>query len=92
MIEAGFDELRRGRSTRGCVLLEYTVVDGEQVAFERRGRLVELFRVKEVRPPDRMPSRVQWILLHGASHFGGGFLETSKPAKIETGVNPPRVA
>ena len=38
MIEAGFDELRRGRSTRRCVLLEYTVVDGEQVAFERRGR------------------------------------------------------
>ena len=38
MIDAGFDELRRGHSTRGCVVLEYTVVDGEQVAFERRGR------------------------------------------------------
>ena len=54
-------------------------------------RLIESFGIKQVRCPDRMPSRVQRILLHGASHLGRRFFEPSKPAKIETGVNPPRV-
>jgi hypothetical protein len=48
-------------------------------------RLVESSGVKEVCSPDRMLGRVQRILLHGASHLGSGFLETSKPTKIETG-------
>jgi hypothetical protein len=79
------------------VRLSQKVLRDDIVRFELGGpqalfdRLVESSRVKEVCSPDRMSGRVQRILLHGASHLGSGFLETSKPAKIETGVNPPRV-